>query len=80
MAKPMISSGYVLAPWPNPIGMLGVDASIGAIVSAIAYRLVRLAKTVARPPARVAAGRLSYRRFFGRMDYILDSRWLSQNL
>lgn len=31
---------YVLAPWPNPIGMLGVDASIGGIVSAIAYRLV----------------------------------------
>jgi len=31
---------YVLAPWPNPIAVLGVDASIGAIVSAITYRLV----------------------------------------
>jgi len=31
---------YVLAPWPNPIGMLGVDASIGGIMSAFAYRLV----------------------------------------
>lgn len=31
---------YALAPWPNPFAPLGVDASIGGIVSAIAYRLV----------------------------------------
>jgi len=31
---------YALAPWPNPIGTLALDAQIGAIVSAIAYRLV----------------------------------------
>jgi hypothetical protein len=31
---------YELAPWPNPIGMLGVDASIGGMVSAIVYRLL----------------------------------------
>lgn len=31
---------YALAPWPNPIGTLALDAQIGAIASAIAYRLV----------------------------------------
>ncbi|MDX8532471.1 STM3941 family protein [Mesorhizobium sp. VK25A] len=31
---------YALAPWPNPILTLGLDAQIGAIVSAIAYRVM----------------------------------------